>query len=59
MARATPPLKVALVGCGWVASLQIDNGLARLPELFEVVACCDVNQSRVNAFADHYGIRDR
>jgi predicted dehydrogenase len=59
MTRAAPPLKVAMVGCGWVAGLQIDNGFTRLPELFEVVACCDVNPSRADAFADRYGIRDR
>jgi predicted dehydrogenase len=50
------PLNVAMIGCGWVAGLQIENGFAHLPELFRVAACCDLDEERSRAFAERFGI---
>lgn len=52
-------IRIAIVGCGWVAGGQVETGFAALPELFELVACCDVDEARMNAFADKYGIKKR
>ena len=52
-------LNVAMVGCGWVAELQIDNGFSHLPDLFEVAACCDIDRAKTDDFADRYGIERR
>jgi predicted dehydrogenase len=52
-------LKVAIVGCGWVAGTQISTGFGPLPNLFEVVACCDTNTATLADFADRYRIPGR
>lgn len=52
-------IKIAIVGCGWVAGTQIETGFALLPDLFEIVACCDVDEARMESFAAKYGIAIR
>ncbi len=52
-------LKVAIVGCGWVAGNQIENGFALLRELFDVAVCCEIEPARLTAFADKYEIAGR
>ena len=49
-------LNVAIVGCGWVAGTQMKEGFRVLPELFDVVACCDNIAERASAFAGSHGI---
>jgi predicted dehydrogenase len=49
-------LDVALVGCGWVADWHVADGLARLPERFRAIACCDTDEERLAAFASRHGI---
>jgi UDP-N-acetyl-2-amino-2-deoxyglucuronate dehydrogenase len=49
------PVRVALVGCGKVASVHA-AALASLPEA-EFVAACDVSADRARAFAAHHGVR--
>src|SRR5262249_37061582 len=49
-------LNAAIVGCGWVADWHTRDGLARIPELYSVAACCDVNAERSKEFANRYGI---
>ncbi|MCA3261674.1 MAG: Gfo/Idh/MocA family oxidoreductase [Telmatospirillum sp.] len=49
-------LKVAIVGCGWVAGNQFENGFAQLRDLFDVVACCEIDEARLAAFAAKYGV---
>lgn len=44
-------LRVAIVGCGWVAGTQMTVGFAPIADLFSVVACCDSDADRANAFA--------
>ena len=48
-------LNAALVGCGWVSDWHVADGLAHLPDRFRLVACCDTNPERLNAFALRYG----
>jgi len=36
------PLRIGLIGCGRIAHAHL-RGYLRLPELFSVVACCDIN----------------
>jgi predicted dehydrogenase len=45
------PLRVAIVGCGWVADWHARDGLAHLPELFTLACCCDVDAARARDFA--------
>jgi predicted dehydrogenase len=52
-------LRVAIVGCGWVAGTQIEAGFAQLPGQFAVVACCDVDAQRVAAFGNTHAIAHR
>lgn len=49
-------LNVAIVGCGWVADWHARDGLAHIPDLYSIAACCDVDRKRANAFAKRYGI---
>ena len=49
-------LNVAIVGCGWVAGTQMRQGFRALPDLFDVVACCDIIPERASAFAVAHGI---
>ena len=53
-ARETPPIRVGLVGCGRHASLCIHPSLPYLSEL-EVVAVCDLDESRARATAGRLG----
>ncbi|MBU6497134.1 MAG: Gfo/Idh/MocA family oxidoreductase [Rhodospirillales bacterium] len=50
------PLKVAIIGCGWVAGTQAREGFGALANLFELVACCDSVAERAQAFAAEHGI---
>jgi predicted dehydrogenase len=50
------PLRIAIVGCGWVAGTQMDEGFDRLPGLFEIVAACDLDPARAASFAGSRGI---
>jgi predicted dehydrogenase len=49
-------LNVAIVGCGWVSDWHVRDGLAHLPGLFRVLACCDRDLERARSFAARYGI---
>ncbi len=49
-------LKVAVVGCGWVAGTQVREGFGALPDRFDVAACCDSVAERAQAFAAEHGI---
>src|SRR5579872_1120215 len=53
------PLKVAVVGCGWVSDWHVRDGFAHLPHQFSLVACCDSNEERLNQFGDRYGVARR
>ena len=52
-------LNVAIAGCGWVADWHVRDGLAHIPQLFALTACCDTDATRLNAFAQRYGIATR
>ena len=47
---------MALAGCGWVAGLQMDGGFGQLPDLFEVVAACDLDEARLADFGSRHGV---
>jgi len=49
--------KVAIVGTGGIAAVHADN-LARTGGRAELVAACDVDQGRLDAFAGKHGIPD-
>ena len=51
----TAPLRVGLVGAGWVTQHHL-AGWARLPELARVVAIADPNPDAVRARAEAFGI---
>lgn len=55
-APSPPPLRVGIVGCGWVAGSQMERGFAPLRDRFDVVACCDADPARARAFAARHGI---
>ncbi|ODT82474.1 MAG: hypothetical protein ABS76_07595 [Pelagibacterium sp. SCN 64-44] len=52
----TKVLGVAIIGCGWVSDWHVEDGFAKLPELFEVRACCDLDAKKAQAFASRHGI---
>ncbi len=52
-------LKIAIVGCGWVAGNQIENGFALLCDQFDIAVCCEIEPARLAAFSDKYGIAGR
>ncbi|WP_404863236.1 Gfo/Idh/MocA family protein [Georhizobium sp. MAB10] len=49
-------LRVAIIGCGWVAGSQIERGFDALKDRFGVSACCDLDEARARSFADKHGI---
>lgn len=49
-------LRLAIVGCGWVAGTQYETGYSHLPELFDVAVCCDIAADKAEAFAKKYNI---
>jgi predicted dehydrogenase len=49
-------LRLAIVGCGWVAGSQVERGFAALPERFELVAAADADPARAQDFAARHGI---
>jgi predicted dehydrogenase len=49
-------MNVAIVGCGWVSDWHVADGLALLPDLFTVAACCDTDAERLKQFAARYGV---
>lgn len=48
-------LNAAIVGCGWVSDWHVADGLAHLPDRFRLLACCDIDAERLDAFAARYG----
>lgn len=46
---------IAILGCGWTAGSQVENGFARLPERFALVACADLDRAKAEAFATRHG----
>ena len=48
-------LNAAIVGCGWVSDWHVSDGLAHLPKSYRLLACCDTNSNRLDAFAARYG----
>ncbi|HUN48468.1 MAG TPA: Gfo/Idh/MocA family oxidoreductase [Stellaceae bacterium] len=51
-------LSVAVIGCG-VGRLHIAEGYARLPDLFDVRALCDIDPARLSKLADEFAIERR
>lgn len=49
-------LRVAMVGCGWVAGTQITEGFALLSDRFAVTLACDLNLERARHFASEHAI---
>jgi predicted dehydrogenase len=49
-------LRIAIVGCGWVAGTQMTTGFALLPDLFEVAVACDSDVARATTFAAEHHI---
>ena len=48
----------AIVGCGHISNIYLQNLTTRFPNL-EVVACCDVAVERAQERASQYGIEAR
>ena len=50
-------IKIAMVGAGNIAGAHL-NAYKNVPEA-EIVAICDIKESRLNAMADKYGIKNK
>jgi len=48
-------INLAIIGCGWAGDIHATD-LGKIPDLFNIVACCDPDQDRRNQFGDRYGI---
>ncbi len=57
-AQELRPLRLGLIGCGWVAERFHLPALATLPEI-EVAALADVDPSRLDRLADDFRVPDR
>ena len=53
---SVPPLRVGVIGTGLIARLMHLHYLAELPELFSIVAVCDVVAENATACAERYGV---
>jgi len=49
-------LRVAMIGCGWVAGIQVQDGFLKLRDRFEVCACCASDIQTAEKFANEHGI---
>ena len=49
---------VAVVGCG-IGRSHIEEGYARHPDKFEVLAVCDLDEARMGTVADEFGVPRR
>ena len=49
-------IKIAIIGCGSIATKAHMTSYAELTDRFEVVAACDIVPGRARAFADRFGI---
>lgn len=49
-------MRLAIVGCGWVAETSMERGFALLGDRFCVTACCDTDPAKAEAFAGRFGI---
>lgn len=54
---SVPPLRVGVIGTGLIARLMHLHYLAELPDLFSVVAVCDVVPENATTCAERYGVR--
>ncbi len=48
-------IRVALIGCGNISNSHT-GGYKAVPELADVVACCDLDEKKAKAYAEHYNI---
>ena len=48
-------LKVGIIGTGGISQSHTEGYMA-IPELCEVVACCDIDEEKVKKYAARYGI---
>jgi predicted dehydrogenase len=55
----TERLRVGVIGCGLIAQVMHLPYLRELPDLFEVVALCDVSPGTLAAVADAYAVPGR
>jgi predicted dehydrogenase len=53
---SVPPLRIGVIGTGLIARLMHLHYLAELPDLYSVIAVCDVVPENAQSCADRYGI---
>ncbi len=51
-------VKIGMIGAGNIANAHLDS-YKNLGDACEIVAICDINESRLNETADKYGIKNR
>lgn len=49
-------IKVAIIGCGGIARAAHIKSYQKLPDDFDVVAVCDIVESKAQAFAEEFGV---
>ena len=49
-------IKIAVIGCGGIARVAHMKAYQRLPEDFEVVAVCDIIESKAQAFVEEFDV---
>lgn len=55
----SPPLRVAVVGCGGIAQMMHLPTLAERPDLFRIAALVDLSPKVMDAVGDRYGVSVR
>lgn len=49
------PVKVGVIGCGNISSIYLENSKSKF-EIFDIVACADIDVARAQAQAEKYGV---
>jgi predicted dehydrogenase len=53
---STQPVRVGVVGCGRVMEQYLTHGMARIGTRAQIVAACDVLESKRQYMQEHYGV---
>ena len=51
-------LRIGVIGTGNISNCHMD-GYKALGDMVEVVACCDIDEQKMNAWADRWGVEKR
>ena len=51
-------LRIGIIGTGNISNCHME-GYTAIPDLVEVVACCDLDQKKMDAWAERWGVKNK